>query len=96
MITHIVLFKLKDKSTENLENTRNILMGMENKIPQLKHIEVGIDITNSDRSYDIGLLTKFDSTQDLKTYQINPLHLEVAEYIFSIGESLAVLDYESP
>ncbi|MDI6645378.1 MAG: Dabb family protein [Methanobacteriaceae archaeon] len=95
MITHIVLFKLKDRSMESLEKARNILMGMENKIPELKHIEVGVGINNSDRSYDIALLTKFESLKDLKAYQNNPLHLEVAEYVFSVEESLAVVDYES-
>jgi len=95
MITHIVLFKLKDRSMESLEKARNILMGMENKIPELKHIEVGIDINNSEISYDIALLTKFESLKDLKAYQNNPLHLEVAEYVFSVEESLAVVDYES-
>jgi len=95
MITHIVLFKLKDRSMESLEKARNILMGMENKIPELKHIEVGVGINNSDRSYDIALLTKFESLKDLKAYQNNPLHLEVAEYVFSVEESRAVVDYES-
>jgi hypothetical protein len=96
MITHIVLFKLNDKSIESLEKAKNILMGMNNKIRELKHIEVGIDITNSDRSYDMALLTKFDSIKDLEAYQVNPLHVEVAEYMISIRESTVVVDYESP
>jgi hypothetical protein len=96
MITHIVLFKLNDKSIESLEKAKNILMGMNNKIRELKHIEVGIDITNSNRSYDMALLTKFDSIKDLEAYQVNPLHVEVAEYMISIRESTVVVDYESP
>lgn len=95
MITHIVLFKLKDRSIESLEKARNILMSMENKIPELKHIEVGINITNSEISYDIALLTKFNSVEDLKAYQNNPLHLEIAEYVFSVEKSRVVVDYKS-
>ncbi len=71
-------------------------MGMNNKIRELKHIEVGIDITNSDRSYDMALLTRFDSVKDLEAYQISPLHVEVAEYMVSVGESTVAVDYESP
>jgi len=52
MITHIVLFKLKDNSKESIEKAQNILRGMEGRIPELKDIEVGVDITRSDRSYD--------------------------------------------
>jgi hypothetical protein len=49
---------------------------MENNISELKHIEVGLDITNSNRSYDISLLTKFNSVEDLESYQTNPLHVK--------------------
>jgi len=96
MITHIVTFKLKDRNMENLKKSRNVLMNMENKIPELKHIEVGIDITNSEISHDIALLTKFNSVEDLEAYQNNPLHLDVAEYVFSVAELVAVVNYESP
>ncbi len=95
MITHIVTFKLKDRSVQNLEKSKNILMNMENKIPELKHIEVGIDITNSEISHDIALFTKFNSIEDLEAYQNNPIHLEVAEYVFSVAELVAVVNYES-
>jgi hypothetical protein len=95
MITHIVLFKLIDRSDESIEKAKNVLMNMKGKIRELKHIEVGIDITNSDRSYDLALLTKFDSARDLEAYQINPLHVEVAEYMGSVAESIVAVDYES-
>ena len=95
MITHIVLFKLKDRSDENIEKAKNVLMNMEGKIKELKHIEVGIDVTHSDRSYDIALLTKFDSAKSLEDYQINPLHVEVSKYLVSASKSIVAVDYES-
>ncbi|HEX3014469.1 MAG TPA: Dabb family protein [Methanobacterium sp.] len=42
---------------------------MKGKIPELKDIEVGIDITHSDRSYNLALITKFESINDLEVYQ---------------------------
>ena len=95
MVTHIVLFKLKDRNNESIEKAKNVLMDLEGKIKELKHIEVGIDITHSDRSYDIALLTKFDSVESLEAYQINPLHVEAAEYLVSASESIISADYES-
>ncbi len=95
MITHIVLFKLKDNSTKSIEKTRNILMDMEGKIQELKYIEVGIDVTHSDRSYDLALITKFDSVEDLEAYQVHPVHVKVAEYIVSVRASTATVDFES-
>lgn len=95
MITHIVLFKLKDNSTENIEKARDILIDMEGKIRELKDIEVGIDVTHSDRSYDMALITKFDNVEDLEAYQVHPVHVEVAEYILSVRESTVTVDFES-
>lgn len=42
---------------------------MKGKIPELKDIEVGIAITHSDRSYNLALITKFESITDLEVYQ---------------------------
>ncbi len=93
MITHIVLFKFKDRS--NVEKSRDVLLGMRGKIPLLRHLEVGMDVLHSERSYDIVLITRFDSMDDLKAYQVHPIHLEVAKYINSVKEASIAVDYES-
>lgn len=95
MITHIVFFKLKDRSKENVEKLKDVLMGMDGKIPFLRHLEVGIDIIHSERSYDLALVNKFDSIEDLKSYQIHPVHQEVVKYINSVKDSVIAVDYES-
>jgi len=95
MITHVVLFKLKDSSQNNIEKARDVLLGMRGKIQLLRHLEVGMDVLHSERSFDIALITRFDSMEDLKAYQVNPIHLEVAKYINSVKEVSIVVDYES-
>ncbi|WP_424354311.1 Dabb family protein [Methanobacterium sp. MBAC-LM] len=95
MITHIVLFKLKDESAENIEKARNILMDMDGKISELKGIEVGVDVTHSDRSYNLALMTKFDSLESLEAYQINPLHVGVSKHMVSVSASIVAVDFES-
>jgi hypothetical protein len=95
MITHVVLFKLKDRSTGSVEKSKDVLSDMKGKIPMLRHLEVGIDVLHSERSYDIALITKFDSMEELKSYQVHPVHLEVAKYINSVKEFSIAVDYES-
>jgi len=95
MINHIVLFKLKDASQKNVEKARDVLLGMRGKIPLLRDLEVGMDVLHSERSFDIALITRFDSMEDLKAYQIYPIHLEVAKYINSVKETSIAVDYES-
>ena len=72
---------------------REILLGMEDKIPYLKHIEVGINVIRPERSYDVVLVTKFESAEDLGKYGKHPAHLETLEYITGAVESSAVVDY---
>jgi hypothetical protein len=90
-----VLFKLKDASPGNIEKTRNVLQGLDGKVPQLRHLEVGVDVIRSVRSYDIALVAKFDSLKDLDAYQKHPVHVRVAEYINSVKKSAFAVDYES-
>lgn len=72
MITHVVFFKLKDRSPESVEQARAKLQNMEGKISELLHIEVGADVIHSERSYDLALITKFNSLEDLKAYNVHP------------------------
>jgi hypothetical protein len=95
MITHVVLFKLKNSSQSSIEKARDVLLGMRGKIPLLRILEVGMDVLHSERSFDIALITKFDSMEDLKAYQVHPIHLEVAKYINSVKETSVAVDYES-
>ena len=94
MITHVVLFKLVDRSQENIEKARAVLASLAGKIPQLRHLEVGADVLRTDRSFDLALVARFDSLEDLNTYQIHPVHQEVIKYMLSVRESAVAVDYE--
>ena len=61
MITHIALFKLVHTNTETVEEARKVLAGLAGKIPQLRHFEVGANIFESYRSYDLAVMARFDS-----------------------------------
>ncbi|QEM66701.1 Dabb family protein [Geobacter sp. FeAm09] len=94
MITHIVFFKLSDASPESLAVTREKLLSMQGNVPQLRHLEAGIDVIRSERSYDIALVTKFDSLDDLEAYQIHPYHAgEVLPHMRSVCSSIVAVDY---
>jgi hypothetical protein len=95
MITHIVFFKLKDRSRGSVEKSMDVLLGMKGRIPQLRHLEVGSDVLHSQRSFDIALVTKFDSLEDLDAYQKHPVHIEVAKYMTSVRKNSVSVDYES-
>lgn len=94
MFTHIVFFKLKEPTTENIEKARNILEGMRGNIPQLKELEVGVDVVRSERSFDVSITTRFDSREDMDEYQVHPYHVnEVIKNLRPMLEKSAAIDY---
>ncbi len=96
MVTHIVFFKLNERTPTAIAAARDVLLGMAGKIPLLRHLEVGVDVIRSERSYDLALVTKFDSLDDLQAYQVHPHHAgEVVPYMKSVASSVVAVDYES-
>lgn len=95
MITHIVFFKLKDNSKESISKTKEVLESMQGKIDNIKHLEIGIDVLQKDRSYDVALVAKFDTLEDLHAYDVHPVHQEIVKYIGTVKESVISVDYES-
>ncbi len=98
MINHVVLFKLKEFSTdERISVTREIkelLESLKNEIPELVHIEAGINYELPSKSYDIALISHFRSIADLDLYRIHPAHVKVAQRIGQLAETRAAVDYE--
>ena len=96
MITHIVFFKLSDPNPESIAAVKEKLLSMQGKIPQLRHLEAGVDVIRSERSFDVALFTKFDSLEDLQAYQVHPYHADdVVPLMKSVCSAIAAVDYES-
>ncbi|WP_315069540.1 Dabb family protein [uncultured Clostridium sp.] len=93
MITNNVMLRLEERSNENIQKARNILLSMKDKIEILRDIKV--EVAMREGEYDIVLITKFDSMEDLNNYQVHPVHLEVQKYIVSVLKNVASLCYES-
>lgn len=72
MYTHVVLFKLKDKTDTAwfVEQLRS----MDGKIAELKEIEVGINDVEADRNFDVALITRHDSKAQMLAYQDSQYH----------------------
>lgn len=94
MFTHIVLFKVKEPTNENLDFLKNTFLSMEGNIDELKSLEVGVDVIGSDRSYNIGIITRFNSKEDYLAYDINEFHVEkVKKIIGPYVECSKTLDF---
>jgi len=100
MIKHIVMWKLKEVSEcgdrlHNAKKMKHELEALKTKIPQIRHIEVGINDIPSDASYDVVLYSEFNNDEDLALYQKHPEHQKVADFIAKARERRAVVDYHA-
>lgn len=98
MINHVVLFKFKafpaDEKQAKLDQLKTALLGLKGKIAELKHIEVGNNYELDAKSYDLCLISHFDSVADLKVYAVHPEHLKVLELVKEFTELRAAVDFE--
>lgn len=95
MITNTQLLKLKDRSSENIAKTRNVLLSMQGKIEVLRDLKVEVNIRQGASSYDLLMTAQYESLKDLEAYIAHPVHVEVAKYIAGVLETSAVVCYES-
>lgn len=93
MITHMVLFKFD--SLQDAAEARDKLLSMKGQVASLKDIEAGVDFTRSERSYELGLVTRHETKADLEAYRVDPVHLEVAKFIQARATGAASVDFES-
>ncbi len=95
MLKHIVVMKFKAGVTSTqVEDIKNSLGALPEKIPVIRHFEFGADILKSERSYDFALVAAFADIEALKTYQSHPEHLPVLDKVRNACDKILVVDYE--
>lgn len=100
MVTHIVMWRLKDSAfgrpkTDNARLVREKLEALRGKIPGLLHLEVGFDFSATDASADVVLVTRFESRDALAAYQAHPDHQAVAAFVREVTSERRLADYET-
>lgn len=94
MIRHVVLYTIKDEFKERIPRLVEAFYSMKGKIPGLLELEAGGDELRSDRSYDLALITVFESWEAFKAYQTHPAHLPVKAGMHEARSGSVSVDYE--
>lgn len=99
MIKHIVMIRLKEAGSPEakMENTMKLkaaIDGLMGKIPELKSMEVGLNLNTKAVAYDLVLTSVFDSMESLDAYRVHPEHQKVLELLYELKKDTAVVDYE--
>ncbi len=98
MINHVVLFKLKDYTEEEkprlIAEMKALLEGLKGKIKELKYMEVGVNYELKPKSFDLALITHFNSIEDLEKYRVHSEHQKVVKRFAEITDDRAAVDFE--
>lgn len=92
MVTHIVCHKYTDRA--EAPKIAEMLKGLVGKVPGLISMEAGADFMGSARSFDLALIAKFETREDLDVYADHPEHVKVKEYIHKVLEKGVSVDFE--
>ncbi len=92
MLNHIVTWIVKEENKEaSCKRIKEMLEALPAMIPELKFLQVGIN--ENGEAYDLILLTRFDSYDDWKTYDVHPEHQKVRAFVKTVTESRVVVDF---
>jgi len=94
MVRHIIMWRLKDRTPESKGRMKEVLLGMQGKIPGMRSIEVGLNINATEAAFDVVLNTVHDTPADLELYQAHPEHLKVKAYTSQASTAKTVVDFE--
>ncbi len=95
MLRHIVMFKFTDRSSAKEVSMRlkEMLEVLPEYIPELKGMEVGLNINTRPSAFDIVLTADLEDEDGLNAYRVHPEHKKVLDYLEGKIEKSAVVDY---
>ncbi len=98
MLRHIVMWRFKGEAEgktkqQNMDYVRSRLYSLKEVIPEIKSLEIGINVKQSGAAYDMALVSEFEDLAALERYRTNPKHVEISEYVTKVRTDRAVVDY---
>ncbi|KAJ5097352.1 stress responsive A/B barrel domain protein [Penicillium angulare] len=97
-VYHVVLFRLKEGvKQEQLDTWAQVAKSMVGKIPGLISLEANTPLPISvprAKGFNMGLVAVLEKPEDLATYAVHPVHLEVHKFREELAEDTLAYDLE--
>jgi hypothetical protein len=88
------MIRFKPEHPEAAATAREKLLGLVGRIEAIRSYEVGLNIVESARAWDLVIVATYDSLDGLKAYNDHPEHQAVGAYIREHMAQIAAVDYE--
>ena len=98
MLKHIVFWKLKEEAAgasqaQNAAKLKGLLEALPALIPEVRELEVGLNLLAGDQAPQVALYTVFDDDAALQRYQVHPEHPKVVAFVREIAAERRAVDY---
>lgn len=97
MIKHIVMWRVRGETTADrsaaARTVQRAFESLRGRIPGLRMLEVGIDVSGTDYACDVVLYSEFDSEDALAAYAVHPEHTRVREELADLRIARHQVDY---
>ena len=75
MLRHFVFIKYRQGTSDaHIDEFLRRTRALPEIIPVVRDLDVGRDVLNSPRSWDVMLVMRFHSVEELRQYQVHPAH----------------------
>jgi len=100
MFKHIVMWKLnEDTSDQSKKDSAEVIKSALEQLPplisQIVSYEVGINLQDEDRTFDLVLLSEFNNQNDFEIYRTHPDHIKAVETIRELSPKAHFVDFIS-
>jgi quinol monooxygenase YgiN len=97
MVKHIVMWNVRGKNAQEkaqgITRLKQAFEGLRDKIPGMRHLEIGVDTSAVDYACDVVLYSEFESQQALDAYAAHPEHLRVRNELEGLRIARHQVDY---
>ncbi|NQX10730.1 Dabb family protein [Microbacteriaceae bacterium VKM Ac-2855] len=97
-IRHIVAWRLNANDPETKRDhaaqIAERLLALKGVIAEIEAIEVGGNIADPERNWDIALVSQYADLDALGRYQVHPEHVKVAAFVGTLVSERASVDFE--
>ena len=97
MIKHVVMWNVRGESPEQKTAAARLIKeafeGLNGKIPGMRKLEIGIDVSRIDYACDVVLYSEFDDHEALQAYGTHAEHLRVRDELAGVRVSRHQVDY---
>jgi Stress responsive A/B Barrel Domain len=98
MIRHVITWKLvAEDSADKDAAFAELAAGfgaLPHLIPEIKSLQIGRDIDETEGNADVVLIIDYATTADLEIYQHHPDHVKVKEIVRRVATARTAVDFE--